>query len=297
MLGEALALSCALSWSCALVLFKRSESVPPEAMNLFKNVVASLLLLATLPFEGGIDWDRSAEDWWRLVLSGVLGIAIGDMLVFVALKRLGAGLLAVVECGYAPCVVLLSVLLLEESLTPSFLVGGGLVVAGLLIATRAGGGTGAGALATTLSPSKSGVWIAILALVLMAFGIVYAKPAFEGGGLIEVTLIRLLAGVAGQLLWTLPRPQGRRCLWVFRPSAVWRTLLPATVLGAYVSMILWIGGTKYTDASIAAVLNQTSVVFTLGLAWCYLGEKPGSRRLFGGGLALMGAVVVLIGSA
>ena len=49
----------------------------------------------------------------ELVVSGLLGIAIADTLVFMALRRLGAALLAIVDCIYAPTVILLSVMVLD----------------------------------------------------------------------------------------------------------------------------------------------------------------------------------------
>ena len=136
MLGEALALSAALTWSVSVVLFKRSEAISPQGMNLFKNLLSTLLLLATMPLLGvGFAVGRDGDDWWRLVISGVLGIAIADTLTFMALRRLGAALLAVVDCAYAPVIVGLGVLWLGEPLGPRFGIGAALVVAGVLMAS------------------------------------------------------------------------------------------------------------------------------------------------------------------
>jgi len=90
MLGEALALSAAVVWSTSIILFKRSEAIRPLGMNLFKNVVGTLLLGATLLVIGrGFDTARPASDWARLIASGVLGIGVADTLIFTALRRLG----------------------------------------------------------------------------------------------------------------------------------------------------------------------------------------------------------------
>jgi ferrous iron transport protein B len=43
----------------------------------------------------------------------------------------------------------------------------------------------------------------------------------------------------------------------------WRLLLPAAFLGSWVSALLWLGGFFYAPAGTAAVLNQTTTVFTL----------------------------------
>jgi drug/metabolite transporter (DMT)-like permease len=59
-------------------------------------------------------------------------------------------------------------------------------------------------------------------------------------------------------------------------------------------MMFWIGGFKYTKASIAAILNQTSVIFAMALATVVLGERLTLRKGTALALALCGVVVVTL---
>jgi drug/metabolite transporter (DMT)-like permease len=284
--GEILAVVAAFVWAVAVILFKRSDSAPPMGMNLFKNLVAIALLSLTMAALGiGFDTSRSAEDWARLTVSGLLGIALGDTLLFEALRRLGAGRMAVIDCTYAPLVVMQSVLFLGEPVTSALALGGALVVGGVLLAT-----------ATRVSEPVAGgmrsVLIGATAILAMASGIVLAKPAIERGSLIEVTLIRLLAGTGAQLIWLWWFKAQRGAFAVLRPQRVWRTLLPASFLGTYFSMLLWLGSNKYANASVAAVLNQTSTVFIQLLARLVLRESISYRKGMGAALAIGGALVV-----
>jgi drug/metabolite transporter (DMT)-like permease len=293
MLGEALALSAALTWSVSVVLFKRSEAISPQGMNLFKNVVATALLALTLVALGiGIPDDRSSDDWWSLVLSGVLGIAIADTLTFMALRRLGAALLAVVDCAYAPVIVGLGVVWLGEPLGPRFGIGASLVVAGVLLAS-----SDAVKRRKTLNIERrdliAGVAFGVTGIVAMAVGVILAKPALERGHLVEVTLVRTVAGVTAQLLWIGLVPGQREALSALKPSPAWRTLIPASVLGSYVAMLFWLGGFKWALASTAAVLNQMSSVSTILLARVILKEPITPRRAWGGLAAIAGAILVV----
>lgn len=290
-IGEACALLAALTWAMAVVLFRRSERVDAQGLNLFKNVVAALLLAATLPVLGlGVDWARSGEDWLRLVVSGVLGLALADTLVFVALRRLGPALLATVDTAYAPTIVLLSVLILNEPLPVGLVAGGTLVLAGVLLATTERRTALAGALRREV---QLGVAAGVAGIVLMALGVVIVKPVLERGELVEVTLVRLVAGVSIQMLWMSMVPSGRSALQAFRPSVTWKTLIPASLLGSYVAMLFWLGGFKWANASIAAVLNQMSTVFIIILSRVVLKEKVSARRAAGAAVALVGACLVL----
>jgi drug/metabolite transporter (DMT)-like permease len=294
-LGEICALSAALTWSVSVILFKRSEAVSPQAMNLFKNVLALALFAITLAVLQELPpTDRSLEDWFLLCLSGVLGIAVADTLIFMALRRLGASLLAVVDCAYAPTIVIFSVVVLGEPLGIGFLIGGVLVVGGVLLAV---------AQRPTLGPDqdprearrelRKGAILGVLGIVAMAAGVVVVKPLLDRSSLVEVTAVRLLAGVVAQLLWCVAFREWAT-FGVFRERRVWRTLVPASVLGTYVAMLFWLGGFKWARVSVAAVFNQLSSVFTIGLAWLFLKEELTWRRGIGAALALGGALVVIV---
>ena len=294
MLGESLAILCALSWAISVVLFKKAElsaGVSPQSLNLFKNVLAVPLLLITMAVLGeGFQWDRSTEDWLGLAASGVIGIAVGDTLYFVALRHLGPGMLAIVETSFSPAVVVFSILLLGEVVTLPFLGGACLILGGVVVATRSAQGEGGEA----GSISSRGVSVGIVAAVMVAFGFVIAKPALSRSGLVEGTTVRLLFGVLAQLLWILPRRDRGQVLWILKPHPVWRPLLPGAIIGSYVAMLLWLGGLKYTDASVAALLNQLTVVFTIAMGVMVLKEKLTRGRVIGAAAALAGAVVIVL---
>jgi len=303
MLGEALALASALSWSVAVVLFRRvfagDAPVSPFALNLFKNAIAILLMTATLLLVGeSVNTSRTHEDWIRLIASGVLGITISDLLFFHALRRLGAGRLTVVECAYAPSVALFGMMVLGEVPTAGDALGGGLVAAGLLVmASGHPASGGGGAVGEPNESPVAGALFGLGAMLTVAAAIVIAKPAFESGGLVEVALIRLLSGTAALMVFTLPSRKARAELAVLRPSPAWRAMVPAAVLGSWLSMLLWVGGFKYTDAATAAVLNQTTTVFTLLLARGMLGEPLTGRRISAVLLGFSGALCVLLSRA
>jgi drug/metabolite transporter (DMT)-like permease len=79
--GELYALSCALLWAVAVILFRKTgETIEPVALNLFKGVVGLALFLVTMPIFG-VPWfpqGVSLADWLVLMGSGALGIAIAD---------------------------------------------------------------------------------------------------------------------------------------------------------------------------------------------------------------------------
>ncbi len=287
--GEICALLAPLAWSTALILYRKTDA-PPVAMNLFKNVLASVLLgLTMLAIGEPIPMDRSPADWARLIASGLAGLAFADVLLFHALAKVGAARMAVVDTVYAPLVVLLSWLLLGEHFGLAFAVGASAVVLGIGIAT-----VQRGALALDQREQWIGMAYGTLAIASTAAAVVLAKPVLEHSSLVEVTFIRLVVGVLGQLAGLLWTREWRLATSLFRPSATWKTLVPAAFIGTYVSMMLWLGGYKWAPASTAAILNQMATVYMLVLARTVLGETLRPAQAVGALIAAGGALWIML---
>jgi drug/metabolite transporter (DMT)-like permease len=298
LLGQTFALLAALTWATALVLFKRSgEKFPPIALNLYKNAVGMLLLLATLGWMLASDADNAhrhfdlyASEVVLLMLSGIIGIALADTLFFFGLNLIGVGLVAIVDCAYSPFVIFFASLMLCEKLTAVTYIGAALIVLGVFLTSRH-----TPPINRTRGQIVLGMFLAGSAVGMMAFGIVIAKPILEEAHVIWASTLRLVAGSVLLAMFALLGPKWKEHWQVFRPSRTWWYALPASVLGTYLAMIFWVAGFKYTHASVAAVLNQTSVVFASVLAAIFLKERFGPRHVVAIALALTGVTIIAAG--
>ena len=300
MVGELSSLGSAAAWSLAIVLFRRAADVPALTINLFKNVVALVLMLGTMAALGlSFDTQRTSEDFVRLLVSGALGLGIADAIFLRALKRMGPGLAAIVETAYAPSVILFAVVLNGEAMGLGFWLGTPIVLGGVLVATEAWRALGLGAARVGDHESRGGltlgqgVGLGVLAIVCMALGIVIAKPALERAHVIEAAVWRMLGALAVQCAIASTSAARRRSFAVFLSPLAWRQILPSALLGAYIAMMLWLAGMKFAPASVAAVLGQTSTIFTLVFARLLYAEKLTRHRIVGAALACGGAIVLV----
>ena len=294
-LGQVCALFAALTWAFALVFFKLSgEHIGPLALNFFKNTIGLVLLGATLLVMGdGVAplQDYPPADIYILIISGFIGIALADTVMFHSLNLVGVSLFAIVDCAYSPIVLLFSWLFIAEHLTLAHYLGGGLILAGILISSRHPPPPG-----RTRRQIAIGAMLGILAIALMAIGIVMAKPVLDVDGfpLIWGTTIRLAAGTMALAVMAAASPHRRKLYAVFRPAAVWKYSVPGSVLGGFLSMVFWVAGFKYTQAALAAILNQTSVIFATVLAVVLLKEAMTRRKLAAITLAIAGVILVAV---
>jgi drug/metabolite transporter (DMT)-like permease len=71
-------------------------------------------------------------------------------------------------------------------------------------------------------------------------------------------------------------------------------MLPGSFLGAYVAILLWVGGMKYATASVASALNQTSNLFIFLFAALFLKERITRAKLAGIVLGVLGVLLVML---
>ncbi len=301
-MGQLFALLAALTWGLSLSFFRRSgESVNPLALNLFKNTVAIIFFVLALIFlntmQPGVHpldltyhfRGQPVENLMILVVSGIVGIAIADTLLFYSLNAVGVSLFVIVECAYSPVTLLFAYWLLSEELQAAHLFGGALIMVG--IAITAGEGR---------TPDRSmrdiliGLSYGFLYIAFMAVGIVYCKPVFQIDGfpLLEATTIRLMAGTVALFFMMLASPRRKNLIKVFRPTKTWWLTIPGSFLGGTLAMWFWIAGFKYTETGVAAILNQTSVIFAIIFAYFLLGERMTYRRWAAVVLAMSGVLIM-----
>ncbi len=291
-LGEILALSCAILWAIAVILFRKSgETVPPAGLNLFKNVLALILFVPTsLVLNVSLFPQASWSDYALLLVSGALGIALADTLFFKSLNLLGAELSAIVACLYSPFIIGLSVLFLHDGMSFLQIFGVLLIISAVL---------GISGIKETKYISRRdlilGVSLGVLAMATMAVGIVMIKPLLNRSPLLWATEVRLFGGIVGLALFLLFHPRGKQMVEPLFSLRNWQYMVPGSVVGAYLAMVIWLGGMKYTQTSIASALNQTSNVFVFILAAILLREPVTPIRVLAIILAFSGAFIVSFG--
>jgi len=290
-LGEFYSLACALVWAIAVILFKKSgESLAPVPLNLFKNAVGLVLMLLTVLAVSGTAWpDIPPEVVLLAFLSGFLGIGAGDTLYFRALNAMGASRMAVAQTLYSPFVIVLSALFLAERLGPLQFVGVALVLGGIFMVHDVPGVAG-----TDLRKLRHGLPQAGLSVLLMAVGIVIAKPLLERYDFLWIVTLRIVGGTLGLLLFTASQRNVAQVWAAFGSVRHWPAVIAGSVLGTYVSMLLWLAGYKYTQASIAAVLNEMAAVFMLALAAVFLNDRLKPVQLLGSAVAMGGVLLVVL---
>ena len=87
MIGFIAAISAVFSWTFACSVWRReSKNLLPRQINIYKNVLASIFFL---PVALTINWVSDLTSIFVLMISGIVGISIGDTLYINSLKIIG----------------------------------------------------------------------------------------------------------------------------------------------------------------------------------------------------------------
>lgn len=290
--GKILAFTCAILWASAVILFKKSENeFGAFGLNLFKTIIATILffpllwLLDISFFPEGVAF----KEYLILVISGTIGIALADSLFFKALRLLGAGLTAIVDCLYSPVVLILSFVFLYEAISLKEIAGGLLVIAAVLIATLKIEVEGR-------SPREIlfGIFMGASAMVTMGISIILMKPILDKNSIFWVTQVRLVAGSIALLIYLYFRKDRNHIISTLVNIKNWKFAFPGAILGNFLAMTLWIAAFKLTSVSSAAILNQTNTVFIVIFASLILKESFTLRRFAAMILGVGGSVIVML---
>jgi drug/metabolite transporter (DMT)-like permease len=289
--GEFFALACAFTWALAVILFRRvGDALPPFELNLFKNVLGLGLILPTVAVIEGFQLSAfSLPEIGITLLSGYVGIAIADTWYLRALSSLGASRTGIVASLLSPFVILLSILFLGESLRGWQLAGFALVMGGILLVTWRQNRREIDA-----SQLSKGAFYGVGAVFLMAVGVVMVKEILETRPFLWTAGIRLAGGVGGMLIYMAIRGRFESVKQQFMKPLPWKLIIAASILGAYVSMMMWLAGYKLIPASEASVLNETANAWIVLLAWLMLRESVGPRKLAGILMTSAGVIIMLL---
>ncbi|HEY9638957.1 MAG TPA: DMT family transporter [Coleofasciculaceae cyanobacterium] len=288
--GELAALSAALIWAIASFIYLGlGKQMPPLVLNFAKSSIAIALILLTLLLQGNFDPNMSRLSLGLLLLSGAIGIGVGDTAFFASLNCLGARRSLLMEALAPPLAALLASVFLAEHLSLKAWAGILLTVGGIVwvVAERSADEV------LELRPLR-GIGFGLLAAFGQAGGAVLSRA-----GLAELsvsplwsTLIRLLAGVLVLFLLILPQRQTWSSFQPLRSQRFLLILIATSFMGTYLGLGLQQTALKYTATGIAQALTATSPLFVLPVAIA-LGEQVTVRAILGVLIAISGIWLLL----
>ena len=286
-LGDFYAILTALCWSCGVIFFEIAGRVLNSLqISLLKNIVGVLGFISFIILQGDPFPDFIGQEYFILIISGIIGVAIGDILFLASLRRIGSSLSAIVSTGYTISIFILAFLMFGEVISFISYIGGVLVILGVVI------GTIDRDLERTPKEILYGVSFGLLANLCTAYSVLLLRPIMDVHPVVPIALIRFSIGMIISAFGILYL-NGKLALreTILKGFSNYN-LLAGAFFGTFLSVIFWLAGFKFTLAGRAAIYNQLSTIFIILLASVFLNQQMTKRKWVAVSLALMGSFIV-----
>ncbi|MEL7071613.1 MAG: DMT family transporter [Cyanobacteria bacterium J06581_3] len=313
--GEGAALLAAFLWAAATLMFGRlGKSISPLVLNIVKGLFAIAMMIVTLAFTTLLSSGSAAmpampaQAVWLLIVSGAVGIGLGDTAYFSAINTLGARRALLLETLAPPMAAVMAWVFLSEQLAFGAIAGITITLTGVawVISERVPG--------VTQHSTSAGVRVALLATFCQASGAVLSRAALAETTVSPLwsSFIRLFAGLVFMGVTVLVKPnyvesasdrearrqkdpmQWRAALLRLRSPKLLLAIAMASFFATYLGIWLQQIALKYAVTGVAQALLATSPLFVLPMA-ALLGDRINWRATVGALIALSGVWILLLG--
>ncbi len=293
-LGEILALSTAVFWAFGSILFgyagRRVGAFTVNAVRipLAATVLVGLTILLQQEF---FSPTTTGSQFGWLAFSAFLGLVIGDGCHFRALVILGPRVASLLAASTPIFAVLLSWVVLDQSLSWVHLAGIAITLSGLGWVTLERN-------ARTFGEERGGskFWgyaLAGFGAMGQATGLVAAKIGMqENLTPLSASMIRMVS--AAVMIWIIAVGQGkvRQTISGLRDGRARLAMMTAAFIGPVFGIWMSLTAIKLTKVGIAATLMSTTPLWIIPLVMIIHGERPSARAIVGtiitvGGVALL----------
>lgn len=288
--------ACLFAWSVSCAR-QSTRHHGPDLANAGRILIALAVMGAWVLLSGR---QVVAPGWGWLVLSGALGLGLGDIALFNALPRIGPALtILIMQCLAAPFALAIEYLMLGTTIRWAQAGAAAVILAGVAVAL---GAPPEGS--DDRRQRRVGVALAVLAAFGQACGAVSTPLAHHACDLagaampdgIGQGLVRLLGGVPIVLGFVLWQTRGTSLLAaVARPydrarGPLWMVMNglsgPALGVACYQYAL-----THHPSAIVLSVVALTPLI-ALPMQWATEGRRPGPRAWIGGAVAVVGVILL-----
>ena len=290
-----LALLAAFFWAVAsLISADISRSLGAIGFNRLRLIFVSIMLILYATYENS--WNTIQYEYITIIIiSGIIGIFIGDTLLFLALQKIGPRRNNILFALAAPFTIILNILFLNEKMSLFELIGCTLVFIGVIIAIMYGASKNNIHRWEKIEGSINiGIIFGVLAALSQAVGIILIKPILNHGA--DPIASAAIRTVISAILLSFTYFSHNE-IFLNKTKLSFNIILKILVsgfLGMALGMSLLLISLQKGDAGIVATLSSTSPIIILFLIWLVTKKIPTLGAWIGTSAALFGTALIFI---
>jgi len=273
------------------------KALGPTRFNKWRMLIVFVMLACMAWITDG--WRIDLIHWWpAIVFSSLIGIFLGDTLLFWGLKRMGPRRNSVVFALNAPMTIFLGWLFLDELLPFSVLLGTLIITSGVITAIALGRSRKqTHSLEETQGRLIIGVSITLASAFCQAASLILIRPAMESG-IDPIAASAVRVGIAALCLWILSYFTAKRKTQHEAPIAMTGKIFMQIAASGFfamgIGMSLLLFGLQGGDTGVISTLSSVSPIVALPILWILMKQPPTASAWIGAILVVSGTAMIFI---
>jgi drug/metabolite transporter (DMT)-like permease len=292
-IGEIAALATAFCWSITSYAFTNvSRRIGALQVNIDRMVLASIMLISIVGVFG-VSLTLSSGQISNLVISGILGLVLGDSFLFKSFQLIGARLGIIIMAAVPVLSTILAFFFLNEVISYLGMFGMLLTIAGILIVVLERKIPEE----NKITISKIGIFYGFLGALGQASGLIFAKFAFQEGQLngFSASFIRLFSASIIILPLAVTFRRYKNPFGIYpKDSYSTKVILIGTIFGPVLGITGSLIAIEYAKVGIASTLMATMPIIMLPISRFYFKEKLDWKAIIGAFVAVIGTAIIFL---
>lgn len=292
--GEWAALLTVFFWTTtALVFESASLKVGSIAVNFLRLLLAFIILSTYNFFSRGLilPVDATGDAWFWLVLSGIIGLVLGDYFLFEAFTLVGSRIAMLVMTLVPPLTALIGWFALGEHLTLMHFAGMGLTMSGIALVVLYRGN---GQQKLKMNYSPKGILYAFFGAVGQAVGLIMSKLGMKDYDPFAATQIRVLTSVIGFAVVVTVWKKWDKISAALKQTVPMLKITTGAVFGPFLGISFSLFAIQHTKAGIASTIMAMVPVLIIPPAVLILKQKVTVKEIIGAVISVLGILIFFL---
>lgn len=287
-LGEFLALFTALSWTTSSLIFENiARKIHPQIANFLRVCIGTFMLGVVCLFTKRhlfFPIDVPSNDLGLLLLSGFIGMFLGDFFLFKAFKKIGARITMLIMTLSPIIVALIDFIFLGVHLSVLQLTAIFITCLGVaIVILRPNNSENK----ITFNFSSTGLLYAFLATLGQSLGVILTKLGSTSYDSLATTQIRLIAAILGFGILILVQKKGQELISALKNTRNMFFICCGTFTSIF-GIAALVEAFKHSNASVASTISSTSPILIIPISIIFFKEKIKKYEILGALISIIG---------
>jgi drug/metabolite transporter (DMT)-like permease len=292
--GELISLGTAIFWTITVIGFEGAgKRVGSVSVNVIRLMIGLILLTLTVWIMTGsiVPVNIGQYAWNMLLISGVIGLVIGDLFLFQAFVDLGGRLSLLILCTVPIMTSILGYFVFGEVLEAITIIGIVITISAISVVVL-----------TKRTKEKKfephifkGIVFASIGAIAQSLGLVFSKLGMgETLGAFEATQIRAIAAMSGFIIYLTIVNGWRRLGLAFKDKVAMKYIILGSIFGPFLGVSSSLLAMRYTSIGVATTIAQLNVILIIPFSVILFKEKVNKIEVIASIVAFIGVALLFI---